>query len=100
MNLNLEGKVAIVTGAGSGIDREIALDFVKAGAKVAILGRTVEKLNSVLADMGAARNSGLTIRCDVANRQEVVAAVQETARALGGVDTIMVDGGRFIDAGR
>jgi NAD(P)-dependent dehydrogenase (short-subunit alcohol dehydrogenase family) len=80
------GKVAFVTGAASGIGRATAVAFAQEGARVAILDRTEEVLRET-AD--AIRNAGaevLTLACDVAQPDQVEAAIKRVVTAFGQLD--------------
>src|SRR5215203_134454 len=85
----LDGKVSIVTGAGQGIGRGIALALAKEGARVALVGRTPGKLEAVeaeIADLGA---QALSAPCDVGDRAEVGAMVAAVVGRWGTVDAVV-----------
>jgi 2-hydroxycyclohexanecarboxyl-CoA dehydrogenase len=85
----LDGRVAIVTGAGQGIGRGIALALAKEGASVALVGRTAEKLDDVGGEIAATGGVALAIRCDVGDRGAVFAMVEQVVEALGRLDVLV-----------
>ncbi len=85
----LDGKVAIVTGAGQGVGRGIALALARQGAAVAIGGRTVVKIEKTVAEIEEAGGRALAIGCDVADRGQVDALVAAVADAYGTVDILV-----------
>lgn len=89
----LRGKAAIVTGAGGGIGRAIAIAFAQAGAKVACVDLQAETAQETakLAGEGA-----LAIRCDVASELETRNAVERAAKAFGALH-ILVNGAAMTD---
>lgn len=84
-------KTVIVTGAGTGIGRAIVHDFVQAGARVALMGRRIEKLEEAAAGLPQAQV--LFLSCDVANREAVNRAVQEVITRFGPVDIVVNNAG-------
>jgi len=84
------GRVAVVTGAGSGIGRAIALRLAEDGAAVALLGRTRETLEEVA---GKARGQTRVVTADVADPLAVDAAFDEVAQALGPLHILVANAG-------
>ncbi|MBV9995395.1 MAG: SDR family oxidoreductase [Caulobacteraceae bacterium] len=82
----LEGKVALVTGATSGIGRGSAVALAAAGARVACLGRKAEAGSAVVAEIEALGGEAIFLRADVTVETEVEKAVADTVAALGGLD--------------
>ncbi|HKV27547.1 MAG TPA: SDR family NAD(P)-dependent oxidoreductase [Candidatus Acidoferrales bacterium] len=81
----VSGKVAIITGGGTGIGRACALALAREGAKVALLARRREKLEAVAREIIAAGGEGLALECDVTDKVSVeraVRAVEERFRKL------------------
>lgn len=80
----LSGRKALITGGGSGIGAGIVRTFAKHGAKVAIVGRTKEKLDKVAAETGASVHPA-----DVRDYKALEAAVHAAAAAMGGIDILV-----------
>jgi meso-butanediol dehydrogenase/(S,S)-butanediol dehydrogenase/diacetyl reductase len=89
----LVGKVALITGGGTGIGRAIALAFVREGAKVAVAGRRKEKLEETLREVEKLGGRGLAIVCDVARAKDGERAVKETAKAFGQLNVLVNNAG-------
>ena len=89
MTGRLDGRVALVTGAGQGIGRGSALALAKEGASVALVGRTLSKCEAVAAEIADLGGTAVAIACDVGVREQVDAAVDATVRAFGGIDILV-----------
>ncbi|AIQ35397.1 MULTISPECIES: SDR family oxidoreductase [Paenibacillus] len=89
----LEGKVAIVTGGGSGIGRATVLEFARNGAKVVLLDRTVENAEKVRKQVEKEGGEALVIECDVAEPPQVEAAINKAAAKWGRLDIVFANAG-------
>ena len=87
------GKVAIVTGAGRGIGRAIALAFARAGASVALASRTVSDLEAVAEEIGRDGGTALVVPTDAADEGQMDALVSRTVAELGGLDVMVNNAG-------
>ena len=89
----LDGRVAFVTGGGSGIGRAIALRLAAAGAGVAVADINLEGANETVRLIGAAGGRGLAVQADVTRFDAVQAAVAETREAMGPIETLVNNAG-------
>jgi citronellol/citronellal dehydrogenase len=88
------GKVALVTGGGTGIGRAAALELARTGAKLAICGRRPEPLESVQAELG---DDCLAVPTDVREPEQVAALVEQTLARFGRIDVLVNNaGGQFL----
>lgn len=86
MTARFTGRTVLVTGAGSGIGRGIALAFAREGARVAVAGRTAEPLKETAALIEAAGGEAAAVPADITRSQDVRRLVQETVARFGGLD--------------
>ena len=91
--MRLAGKVALITGAGSGIGRESALLFAAEGAKVACVDVNGETASAVEAEIKAAGGEALAIQADVSSAADNERMVQETEAAFGKLDVLFLNAG-------
>ncbi len=88
------GGTALVTGAGSGIGRAVALVLARAGARVGLLGRRPDPLQRVATEIASTDGEALAVPCDVTDERQVAAAVGMVRSALGPVDILVNNAGR------
>ena len=79
----LEGETAIVTGAGRGIGRQIALDLAAAGARVGLVSRTASQLEDVASEIEAADGTALVVPTDVTDRVALESAIGQVVDVFG-----------------
>jgi len=90
----LEKKVAIVTGAGQGIGRAIALVLAKNGAKV-VVADIADKRLEIVKEIEAMGSQGLAVKCDVSNRAEVEGMVEKALAKFGRIDILVNNAGIY-----
>jgi len=91
--MSSSGKVAIVTGAGTGIGKAASLALLKEGYRVALAGRRKELLEQVAKEAGEGASRALVVQTDVADRDSIVALFAQTKRAFGRLDVLFNNAG-------
>jgi NAD(P)-dependent dehydrogenase (short-subunit alcohol dehydrogenase family) len=91
--LVLSGKRAVVTGAGRGIGRSIALALAKAGADVAVTARTGAELDTLVGEISALDRRSLAVSCDVTDAEQVKRMASALLEGLGGIDILVNNAG-------
>ena len=89
----MEHETALITGAGSGMGRAIAVTLAGAGVRVALVGRDRTKLEQTRAQLGAAGASAVVEPCDVADRPQVEASVGRVLGTFGAIDILVCNAG-------
>ena len=85
----LDGKVAVITGAGRGIGKGIALAFAEAGGDVVCTSRTASEIEAVAAQIGATGRRSLAVTCDVRDGEQVDNLVNATVQEFGRIDILV-----------
>ena len=94
----LDGKRALITGAASGIGRAIALAFAAEGARVALVDcAPQEKIEAVVAEIGAVGGQAFAVRADVAEEAQVLSVFKAVSGRLGGLDLLVNNAGILIE---
>ncbi len=96
--MQLQGQVAIVTGAGTGIGRSTALAFAREGAAVVLAARTASDLESVAGEIEAAGGQALAVPTDVSIEEQAEALVKQTIDAFRRVDILVNNAGTNVRA--
>jgi len=93
--MELEGRTVIVTGAGSGIGRALAIEFARNGARVVCCGRRRDRLEETVTSIEHQGGVALAIPTDITQRSEVQAMVDHTLDRFGSIDILFNNAGSF-----
>jgi NAD(P)-dependent dehydrogenase (short-subunit alcohol dehydrogenase family) len=95
-SFELEGKVTVVTGAGRGIGRALAIGFAEAGSDVAILARTKEDLENVAEEIRQVGRKVYSYSLDITKRDEIEEAINDLVSQRGKIDVLVNNAGMNI----
>src|SRR5688572_28063272 len=87
--IDLAGKRCLITGAGRGIGRQLALDFAQAGAAVAVLDRDAAPVAEVVAAIEAAGGSAVGVTRDLADLRTIAPALEALMQSFGTIDILV-----------
>lgn len=90
---DLTGKVAVVTGASSGLGVQFAKALARQGANIALVARRVDKLNLVKKEIEAIGVKSIAVKCDVSNIEDIKSAVKEINDYFGTIDILVNNAG-------
>lgn len=91
--MQLTGKVALITGAGSGIGKAAAVLLAKEGAKIGALGRSDDELKAVVSDIQAAGGEAITLKADISEPEQMQQAVEQLVNQWGRLDIVFANAG-------
>jgi NAD(P)-dependent dehydrogenase (short-subunit alcohol dehydrogenase family) len=95
---DLSGRVALVTGASSGIGRRLATQLARSGAKVAACARRADRLADLVGEIATAGGEALAVEMDVLSEASVIAGFDAAQAAFGPVDTVYANAGMNVEA--
>ena len=93
MNVDLNGKVVIVTGGGGAIGSAMCKELARNGAKVVLTGRTLSSLEKIADEIRAEGGEAACVVCDVSQAQSAENLIRETVRIYGGLDVMINNAG-------
>ena len=97
---SLEGKVAVVTGAGKGIGRAIAIGFASEGASVCCAARTASDLKEVAGEITSGGGKAIVVQTDVTSFDDVERMNKAAVDAFGGIDIVIINAGGNLERSR
>lgn len=89
----LDGTVALITGASSGIGEAAAKALAEQGASVAVVARRKDRLDGLVKEIEGSDGKALAIEADVTDQKQAIDAVEQTVSELGGLDTVFNNAG-------
>ena len=94
----LDGKIVLITGAGQGVGQGIAFALASEGAKIAVTGRTMAKLDDTVAEIRRRGGTAQAFLCEVTAKEDLERVVREVAAAFGGIN-ILVNNAQLVPLG-
>ncbi|MBX4957679.1 SDR family oxidoreductase [Rhizobium lentis] len=91
--MELQGKIALVTGAGSGIGKATALKLAAEGARVAVLSRTESEVTETCREIANAGGQSIALTADTSDEAQMRAAIGRLTDAFGGIDIVIANAG-------
>lgn len=95
----LNGKIAVVTGASSGLGRDAALAYAKEGANVCLLARRAEKIEDLAKETESLGVKAIALKCDVTKEEEIKTAVEAIINRFGRIDILLNNAGIAVRGG-
>lgn len=92
-SLQLDGKIAVVTGAGRGIGKAIAIGYAQAGAAICCAARTEDEIEKTKQEIEALGGKAIALVTDVTDEDSVKSMCLETEKQLGGIDILVINAG-------
>lgn len=89
----LDGRAALITGAGSGMGRSMARIFAREGARVALLDRNADAVEQAAAEIRSSGGQAWAVAFDLSDRSRIDAMVEEAAQSMGGLDILVNNAG-------
>jgi gluconate 5-dehydrogenase len=96
---DLKGRIAVVTGASSGLGADAAVAYAEHGADVALLARRVEKLGETAKKVEALGRRALPVACDVTDEQSIASAIETVISGFGKIDILLNNAGIAVGGG-
>ncbi len=96
---NLNGKIAVVTGASSGLGKDAAIAYAKEGANVCLLARRIEKIESLAKELESLGVKAIALKCDATNEDEVKSVIEDIINRFGRIDILLNNAGIAIGGG-
>ena len=96
---NLKGRVAVITGASSGLGKQMAIGFANQGADLVLMARRVERLEELKEELEKKGVKVLPLKCDVTNTDDIRKAAKQAEREFGKVDILVNCAGSAKNAG-
>lgn len=93
----LYGKTAVITGAGRGIGKAIAIAYARAGAKVVCAARSYEEIEKTVVEISASGGQGIAVKTDVTCIEEVNSMCEAAVKEYGGIDILVINAGANYD---
>jgi 3-hydroxybutyrate dehydrogenase len=91
--MQLKGRIALITGAASGIGKEMAGEFAREGAKVCIADLAFDAARAAAAEIAAKGGTAMAVAMDVTDESQVNAGVRQTVETFGGIDVLVSNAG-------
>lgn len=100
MEKRFENRVVLLTGAGTGMGRAVAIRLASEGAAVALWGRRADPLEAVAKDIRDAGGTALVQTCDISGADEIAASLEITLKQFGKLDAVFANAGHLGDFNR
>lgn len=91
--MQLKGRIALITGAASGIGKEMANEFAREGAKVCIADLAIDAARAAAAEIAARGGTAMAVAMNVSDEEQVGAGVRQTVETFGGIDVLVSNAG-------